>query len=82
MPRLNLYIHSHPHFQLCKRDAVDRMGMTVDLAMRFGLNEPITALGKQADKASPGVGTRCFHRPLPPHADVMKLALHDVERLV
>src|SRR5690242_6142122 len=59
----NVQVYHHPHCQFLKGDALHRVGMKVHFTAGVGLNEPVTAIDKQAHNPSPRARARLFHDP-------------------
>jgi hypothetical protein len=72
MPGLNVQIYGHPDGEALEGKAVDRVGVKIDFAMRFGLNKPVATLRKQAHNASPGPWTGGFDCPLSHDTEIVE----------
>src|SRR5262249_49702195 len=59
----NVQIHDHPHHQFLKGDALHSVGMKVHFAASVRLNEPVTAIDKQAHNPSARTRARLLHDP-------------------
>src|ERR687887_1201218 len=59
----NVQVYDHPHRQFFKGDALHSVGMKVHFTAAVGLNEPITAIDKQADNPPSRTRARPLHDP-------------------
>jgi hypothetical protein len=59
----NVQVYDHPHRQFIKGDALHSVGMKVHFTAGIGLNEPVTAIDKQAHNPSPRTRARLLHDP-------------------
>src|SRR5437016_3388628 len=59
----NVQVYDHPHRQFFKGNVLHSVGMKVHFTAGIGLNEPVTALDKQAHNPSPRTRARLLHDP-------------------
>src|SRR5512133_3439931 len=59
----NVQVYDHPHRQFFKGDALYSVGMKVHFTAGVGLNEPVTAIDKQAHNTSSRTRARLLHDP-------------------
>ena len=54
LPGFNVHVYDHTHRQFLKGYAMHGVSMKVHFSAAVSLNEPVTAIDKEAHNASPG----------------------------
>jgi hypothetical protein len=78
----NVQVYDHAYRQFLKGDTLHSAGMKVHFTAGVGLNEPVTALDKQAHNPSPRTRARLLHDPTALDTIVLYFSIYSIKHRI